>query len=108
VLRIYLREALELCSPSVVILGCTHYPLIAPLVSEVLRELGSNAEVVDSAKATASVVSTEYPSQTQPSDPAADATFEFFATDSVEKFERLGSHFLGRPVQGVQLVDLGG
>jgi glutamate racemase len=31
-----------------------------------------------------------------------------FATDSVEKFERLGSRFLGRPVGHVELVDLGG
>jgi glutamate racemase len=31
-----------------------------------------------------------------------------FATDSVEKFERLGSRFLGRPVGTVELVDLGG
>ena len=31
-----------------------------------------------------------------------------FATDSVEKFERLGSRFLGRPTGPVELVDLGG
>jgi glutamate racemase len=31
-----------------------------------------------------------------------------FATDSVEKFERLGSRFLGYSVGKVQLVDLGG
>jgi glutamate racemase len=31
-----------------------------------------------------------------------------FATDSVEKFERLGSRFLGLPVGPVSLVDLGG
>jgi glutamate racemase len=31
-----------------------------------------------------------------------------FATDSVEKFERLGSRFLGFPVGKVELVDLGG
>jgi glutamate racemase len=31
-----------------------------------------------------------------------------FATDSVEKFERLGSRFLERPVGIVELVDLGG
>jgi len=29
-------------------------------------------------------------------------------TDSVQKFERLGPRFLGRPVGKVQLVDLGG
>jgi len=31
-----------------------------------------------------------------------------FATDSVEKFERLGPRFLGRPVGHVELIDLGG
>jgi glutamate racemase len=31
-----------------------------------------------------------------------------FATDSVEKFERLGSRFLDHPVGKVELVDLGG
>ncbi len=31
-----------------------------------------------------------------------------FATDSVEKFQRLGSRFLDRPVGEVELVDLGG
>ena len=32
----------------------------------------------------------------------------FYATDSVEKFQRLGSHFLGRPLAQVHLLDLGG
>jgi glutamate racemase len=31
-----------------------------------------------------------------------------FATDSTDKFERLGSRFLGRPTGKVELVDLGG
>jgi len=108
VLRIYLREALDICSPTVVILGCTHYPLIAPLVSETLKELGSSAEVVDSAKATAFVVSTGYRKSVELSNAVSNATFECFVTDSVEKFERLGSNFLGQAVEGVQLVDLGG
>jgi glutamate racemase len=109
VLGIYLREALDLCSPKVVILGCTHYPLIAPLVAETLRSLGSAAEVIDSAQATARAVQ-QMVSQngTVASAPAIAATCEFFATDSVEKFARLGSAFLGRPVDHVQLLDLGG
>jgi glutamate racemase len=32
----------------------------------------------------------------------------FYATDSIEKFQRLGSNFLGQPVTEVNLVDLGG
>jgi glutamate racemase len=105
VLRIYLREALEACSPEVVILGCTHYPLIASLVSETLRELGSAAEVVDSAQATARVLATGI-KDLHASGPQA--TFQCFATDSVEKFARLGSDFLGQPIPKVELLDLGG
>ena len=106
VLRIYLREALDLCSPTVVILGCTHYPLIAPMVSETLKELDSSAEVVDSAKATALLVSQAYQAPSSSSTPSA--TFECYATDSVEKFARLGSQFLGLPIPRVELLDLGG
>jgi glutamate racemase len=105
VLRIYLREALETCSPQVVILGCTHYPLIAPIVVETLQALGSSAEVVDSAQATAEVVSTEYHNSLNP---ATTPTFTCYATDSVEKFARLGSQFLGQPIPKVELIDLGG
>ncbi len=106
VLSIYLREALDTCSPEVVILGCTHYPLIAPLVAETLQSLGSNAEVVDSAQATAFIVSTQYQDNPNPSPHAA--TFTCYATDSVEKFARLGSQFLGQPIPHVELIDLGG
>ena len=111
VLRIYLLEALALCSPQVVILGCTHYPLIAPLVTETLRSLNSSAEVIDSAQATARAVQqalVQNAANESSSTAAAPATCEFFATDSVEKFARLGSAFLGRPVDHVQLLDLGG
>lgn len=106
VLRIYLQEALATCSPEAVLLGCTHYPLIAPGIEATLRELGSQAEVIDSANATAHAIerTLRRSDETSP----APATFECFVTDSVEKFERLGSRFLGRAVEGVRLVDMGG
>lgn len=106
VLRIYLREALDACTPEVVILGCTHYPLIAPLVSQTLKELGSPAEVIDSARATALAVAREH--LHQPALGPNHATFQCYATDSVEKFARLGSLFLGQPILKVELLDLGG
>jgi glutamate racemase len=105
VLRIYLSEALEVCSPQAVLLGCTHYPLIAPAITAVLRELGSSAEVIDSAEATALAVTQPFSGESASTTPA---TFECFATDSVEKFARLGSHFLGQPISQVELLDLGG
>jgi len=46
--------------------------------------------------------------QAAPPSAASDTVLRCFATDSVEKFERLGSRFLGRPTGPVELVDLGG
>ncbi len=106
VIRIYLREALAHTSPQAVLLGCTHYPLIASEIAAVLKELGSGAAVVDSAQATAGAVCAALPASRTGS--AAEATFECFATDSVAKFARLGSQFLGREIPEVQLLDLGG
>jgi len=108
VLRIYLAEALEQCSPRLVILGCTHYPLIAPLVKETLQSLGCDAAVVDSAEVTAEAVAAQVRKESGPRSETKDATFSCFATDSVEKFRRLGSHFLGQPIPKVELLDLGG
>jgi glutamate racemase len=106
VLRIYLSEALQHCTPQAVLLGCTHYPLLAPVIEATLRQLGSRAAVIDSAEATAAAVAAALaPSIT---DPLAPATFECFATDSVEKFQRLGSFFLQHDILDVHHLDLGG
>jgi glutamate racemase len=107
VLGIYLREALAECAPQAVLLGCTHYPLIAQAIEATLRELGSNAIVIDSAQATAREVAQTL-GITGPAPTNAASTFQCFATDSVEKFARLGSHFLGLPIPTVELLDLGG
>jgi glutamate racemase len=106
VLRIYLSEALATCRPQAVLLGCTHYPLIAGEIARTLRELGSQAAVIDSAQATAAHV--ESVVRASRSNLKGEATFECFATDSVEKFQRLGSHFLGQTIPEVHLLDLGG
>jgi glutamate racemase len=106
VLRVYLREALTACSPEAVLLGCTHYPLIAPAIQAILDELDSRAEVIDSARATAFAIEraihASHPTST------GHATFNCYATDSVEKFSRLGTQFLGQPIPEVALLDLGG
>jgi glutamate racemase len=122
VLRIYLGEALRDAPESrALLLGCTHYPLLRTEIERTLAELGRPLRVIDSAQATARVVA-RILSENGGADRAlaglgqartalsgvGEATCEFFATDSVQKFERLGSRFLGRPVGKVQLVDLGG
>lgn len=110
VIRIYLAEAIGDGSPNVVLLGCTHYPLIQDAIRAALRELGHNIDVIDSASGTAFAVARSLGIQFRSSLDMrhSDATFECFATDSVEKFQRLGSIFLGQPIPKVELLDLGG
>ncbi len=118
VVRIYLDElardaAAQDMKPDTLVLGCTHYPLLRPLIE---RAVPAGVRVIDSAEAAADAAVrmlgeravlpdlSQITRQIPP--PATEA--RFFATDSVEKFERLGSRFLERPVANVELVDLGG
>ena len=105
VARIYLAEALA-AAPAVttLVLGCTHYPLIKPLIEHTLRELNHPMHIVDSAAATAHAAAGVLPA----SQSGGESTCTFYATDSIEKFQRLGSAFLGQPLPEVQLIDLGG
>jgi glutamate racemase len=106
VLRIYLAEALaEAPSVQTLVLGCTHYPLIKPLIERVLRELGHPLHIVDSAAATAIAAAKVLPAVSSEGE-AIPPTF--YATDSIEKFQRLGSAFLGQALPEVKLIDLGG
>jgi glutamate racemase len=105
VLRIYLAEAQrEAPQATSLLLGCTHYPLLKPLIESTLKQLNYPLHVIDSAQATAQAVAQTIPltSSTEP------PTTHFYATDSIEKFQRLGSRFLGHPLPPVELIDLGG
>lgn len=100
VARIYLSEAFAdgFESADVLVLGCTHYPLLRPLLHRVAP---AHVQIVDSAESTARVVADKLgPADNTP------ATLEFFATDSVEKFRALGARFLGRPIEKVHHIDL--
>jgi glutamate racemase len=113
VVRIYLGEltsdaaAAGMCADTLV-LGCTHYPLLRSLIE---RAAPRGITVIDSAESTAeaaAILINARAQSTAGTDLAQPADIHCFATDSVDKFERLGSHFLGRPTGKVQLVDLGG
>jgi len=112
VIRIYLAEltaeaAAEDLNPDVLLLGCTHYPLLRPLLEAAVP---AGVRVIDSAQAAAQAAVQIIDGRLSPASAVAAPATEIscFATDSVDKFERLGSRFLGRPVGQVQLVDLGG
>ncbi|HEY3989863.1 MAG TPA: glutamate racemase [Acidobacteriaceae bacterium] len=89
------------------VLGCTHYPLLRGVIEATLREHenGHAVRVIDSAHVTAEQVAARL---TLASSAQREPAVRFYATDSVTKFRTLGSRFLGRAIDAVELIDLGG
>jgi glutamate racemase len=109
VARIYLDQAFtgEFKSADVLVLGCTHYPLLKPLLHRLAPQ---HVTIVDSADSTARVVSQllgkGLPKMSAEEERRSAPRLQFFVTDSVEKFRRMGPHFLGSPIEEVQHVEL--
>jgi glutamate racemase len=109
VARIYLGEAFAdgFRDADALVLGCTHYPLLKPLLERVTPR---HVSIVDSAESTARAVAGRLGSLLAPptgsEERRAAARIKFFATDSVDKFRRLGERFLGRAIEDVRHVDL--
>jgi glutamate racemase len=108
VLRIYLDELLADSAkaglnPDTLVLGCTHYPLLR---GNIERSFPKTIKVIDSAEATAAQAAKALAAKATASGSVQQR--RFYATDSVEKFRKLGTRFLGQPIDGVELIDLGG
>jgi glutamate racemase len=109
VAKIYLAEAFAdgFHDADTLVLGCTHYPLLKPLLRRAAPE---HVRIVDSAESTARAVASRLkelvPATIVGEERRATPRIKFFATDSVEKFQRLGERFLGHPIEDVQHVDL--
>lgn len=80
----------------VLILGCTHYPLLKDVIRKVIPKI----ELIDSGEALAESLD-EYKDIFQ-----GNGRLECYTTDSKEKFAELGKMFLGKKFNGVRLTDL--
>ena len=109
VARIYLDQAFigDFKSADVLVLGCTHYPLLKPLLKKLVP---AHVTIVDSADSTARVVSDllrkGLPKLSSETERRRIPRLKFFVTDSVEKFRRMGEQFLGSPIEDVEHVEL--
>ena len=105
--RLIVEESLKplLATPvETLILGCTHYPILKSIITEVL---GPSVQLVDSAAA----VATELASLLERVVPTATAECsggtEFLVTDVAERFQEVAIHFLdGLEVEHVEMIDL--
>ena len=92
-----LREA----AVDTVILGCTHYPLVRPMLQ---RFLGRGVEIVSSGAPVARQVEHVLGSRGLGSPQPGEGRYSFLCTGDTERFRALGTHFLQLPLGEVEHV----
>jgi glutamate racemase len=105
--RVVAREYLEpliAADIDTLVLGCTHYPLLKPILREVL---GERVKLIDSAEETAAETARMLASREIAAPAEADPTYRFVASDDPLQFLQLGQRFLGGTMEGVEIRTLG-
>jgi glutamate racemase len=88
------------------ILGCTHYPLLRPIIQNVM---GSKVTLIDSGAETVSEVSTilDYFAIAEDSKSKLVSERHFYTTGSAQMFKEIGSEWLNLPDMQVEQIKLG-
>ena len=84
------------------ILGCTHYPLVAPMLQ---RMLGRDIRLVTAGHALAAAAQRALEAAGLDTDHEGEGTYRFLCTGDVPSFRELGTRFLQMPLGEVEHVD---
>ena len=99
-------EPLVSAGAGVIVLGCTHYPLLGPVIESVAAELaGQPLPVVDSAQATSAAVA-ELVAERDLGRRGQGGSVELLVTDLPASFQTAAERFLGRAAPVVSQVDV--
>ena len=95
---------LRAASVDTLVLGCTHYPLLKPLLADVM---GPAVQLIDSAEETARELATTLRRTGLSAHPGTKPPRQrWVATDDVGRFARVGAVFMGEAPVAVELVTL--
>ena len=88
------------------ILGCTHYPIIAPTIGSVM---GRGVTLIDSGREAALAMAQALKDRDLLCEPGAPRQVRYFVTDTPENFMNVAELFLGHSVEGrTQRIDIEG
>jgi glutamate racemase len=96
-------EPLKRAEVDTVILGCTHYPLVAPMLQ---RVLGRDVSLVTAGHAIAATVQRVLEEAALAKSGNEEGTYRFLCTGDPESFRELGTRFLQLPLGKVERVEL--
>jgi glutamate racemase len=87
------------------VLGCTHYPLLADVIArELAAQSGGAVPVVDSAQATASELSQLLAERALANNTGGTGSLRMLVTDTPRRFSEVASRFLGRDLADLDLT----
>ena len=96
-------EPLKEADVDTVILGCTHYPLIRPILQ---RVFGRGVTLVFSAEETGREVAETLARKGIENDSGREGSYRFLTTGDPEAFRRMGHRFLQLPIGEVEHVEI--
>jgi glutamate racemase len=96
-------EPLQRAEVDTVILGCTHYPLVAPMLQ---RILGRDVRLVSAGHAIAATAQRVLEESGLAKSGNEEGTYRFLCTGDPESFRELGTRFLQMPLGDVESVEL--
>ena len=103
VAREYLHS-LQQAQVDVLVLGCTHYPLLKPLLS---RVMGPSVRLIDSAEETARAVAETLKERGLEGPRGQKVVHRFAVSDDEPRFRQVGARFIGEKLGSAEVVTLG-
>jgi glutamate racemase len=85
------------------VLGCTHYPLLKPLLQDIM---GTGVTLIDSAEAMADIAADLIDKQNIGNQNSLPPEYVFYVSDLPYRFQTIGERFLGRSLGRVELISL--
>jgi glutamate racemase len=86
------------------ILGCTHYPLVAPMLQ---RMLGRDVRMITAGHALAAAAQRSLQARGLETESRGEGDYRFLCTGDAEAFRELGTRFLQMPLGEIEHVELG-
>jgi glutamate racemase len=96
-------DRLRAAEVDTLILGCTHYPLVAPMLQ---RMLGRDVRLVTAGHALAAAAQRYLEAEGLESTRHQEGEYRFLCTGDVESFRELGTRFLQMPLGEIEHVEL--
>jgi glutamate racemase len=96
-------KPLQAADVDTVILGCTHFPLVAPMLQ---RILGRDVQLITAGHALAAAAQRALAARNLDTFEVGEGTYRFACTGDVTSFRELGTRFLQMPLGNVEHVDL--